>query len=160
VSGLRNLQALHALGGRIIGTPYVGIRGDQIPSSGDAGPAPLYNDITLPADAAVFVRAELLTLPSAGTLMMAEDSSFEWPASGESVADGTYTATYRVYRDGVPDAGTETITLTMGAAPSTGGVLLSWNGTSFISGQLYRWNGSTWISTPLKRWDGSAWLPV
>ena len=147
-------------GAIVVGEPGLGVLGSEVPSSGDAGPAPLYNDITLPTDNNVEVRAELLTLPSAGTLTMAEDSSFEWPASGESVPDGTYTATYRVYRDGVPDAGTETITLTMGAAPSTGGVLLSWNGTSFISGQLYRWNGSTWISTPLKRWDGSAWLPV
>ena len=67
----------------------LGVRGDAIPSTGDSGPAPLYNDITLPADAAAEVRALLLTTPAAGTFTMAEDSSFTFTGA----PDGTYTAT-------------------------------------------------------------------
>lgn len=96
--------------------PGHGVRGDAVPSSGDSGPAPLYNDITLPADAAAEVRALILTLPSAGTFAMAEDSSFTFGGA----PDGTYTATYQAYKDGVAIGGVNTITLTVGAAGLAG----------------------------------------
>lgn len=97
-------------GALVIGDTGLGVRGDAVPSVGDAGPAPLYNDITLPADAAAEVRALILTLPSAGTLTVNEDSSFTFAGA----PDGVYTWTYRAFKDGV-SLGDNTVTLTVGA---------------------------------------------
>ena len=91
-----------------------GIRGDQVPSSGVSGAPPLYNDITLPADAAAEVRALVLTQPSAGTLEVDEDSSFYFYGA----PDGTYTWTYAHYKDGAFVAN-NTVTITVGASTVT-----------------------------------------
>ena len=95
--------------------PGHGVRGDAVPSSGDSGPAPLYNDITLPADAAAEVRALILTLPSAGTFAMAEDSSFTFGgARAAPIPLPTRPG------GGVAVGGVSTITLTVGAAGLAG----------------------------------------
>lgn len=91
-----------------------GIRGDQVPSSGISGAPPLYNDLTLPADAAAEVRALVLTNPAAGTLEVDEDSSFYFYGA----PDGTYTWTYAYYKDGAFVAN-NTVTIVVGAGTVT-----------------------------------------
>jgi len=108
-------------GACLVGNRGLGVRGDAVPSSGDSGPAPLYNDITLPADAAAEVRALVLTLPSAGTLAVYEDSSFVFAGA----PDGTYTWTYQAYKDGATLGSPNTVTLTVGAAVLAGAATAS-----------------------------------
>jgi hypothetical protein len=86
----------------------LGVRGDEIPDFGVAGPALQYEDITLPGEAADEFRVVLLTTPTLGTLFVYEDSSFEY-----SGPDGVHTFTYAGYKNGVL-YGTATVTLTIG----------------------------------------------
>jgi len=77
--------------------PGHGIRGDAISSTGTDGPSPLYNDLSLPADAAKEYRWVLITIPSSGVFRAEENGNF----SLIGAADGAYTFTYRLYEDGV-----------------------------------------------------------
>ena len=62
----------------ITGTHYggagLGVRGDAVPSDGEAGAGYLYAGLSLPADAAKEVRGPITRWPS-GTLLVYEDSS-------------------------------------------------------------------------------------
>jgi hypothetical protein len=92
----------------VCGNRGLGVRGSQVPASGDAGPGFLYNDLSLPADADKEVRGLIVTPPAAGTLVVNEDSSFTFTAP-----DGVYSFVYRLFVDGA-DLGTTTVTLTVG----------------------------------------------
>ncbi len=97
-----------APGGYHYGLGGLGIRGDAVPDYGAAGPALQYPDISLPAEAADEFRVVLLTTPTLGTLIVYEDSSFEY-----SGPDGVHTFSYAGYKNGVL-YGTATVTLTIG----------------------------------------------
>jgi hypothetical protein len=71
-----------------------GVRGDAVPSTGVDGPAPLYPCISLPADAAVELRAYVTLWPTLGTLDIAEDSSFIYTGAADYFE-------FRLYADGV-----------------------------------------------------------
>jgi hypothetical protein len=90
--------------------PGLGVPGSLVPSSGDSGPAYLYNDLALPADANAEVTGRILSWPSAGTLTVNEDSSFIF--SGAS--DGSYSFTYQARFDGVDIGSPRTVTLIVG----------------------------------------------
>ena len=92
----------------VCGNRGLGVRGSQVPASGDAGAGFLYNDLSLPADADKEVRGLIVTPPAAGTLVVNEDSSFTFTAP-----DGVYSFVYRLFVDGA-DLGTATVTLTVG----------------------------------------------
>jgi len=92
---LRNLNRSYA-SGRICGTPHCGILGSLIPSTGDDGAPPLYNDITLPDDADNEYRMHVTSIPSGLTIFAYEDSSFI-----ASAADGLYTVPYDLYENGI-----------------------------------------------------------
>jgi len=92
---LRNLNRSYTLG-RICGTPHVGILGSLIPSTGDDGAPPLYNDVSLPADNDNEYKMVVTSIPPGLTIFAYEDSSFI--ASG---ADGLYTVTYDLYENGI-----------------------------------------------------------
>ncbi len=97
-------------GALVCGHRGLGVRGSQVPASGDAGPGYLYNDLSLPADANKEVRGLIVTPPAAGTLATNEDSSFTFMAP-----DGSYSFVYRLFVDGA-DLGTATVTLTVGGS--------------------------------------------
>jgi hypothetical protein len=87
-----------------------GIQSQNIPSTGTSGAGYLFNDIAAQSMSATDeVRGELLTLPSAGNLVVNEDSSFTF-----SAPDGTYNFTYRGFRNGVT-YGDYTVTLEIGS---------------------------------------------
>lgn len=81
----------------------LGVPGSQVPSTGVDGPAGLYNDLSLPADANKEVRALVVRWPANGVLTVFEDSSFVYTGASDSFD-------YRLYVDGV-DAGTATVQL-------------------------------------------------
>jgi hypothetical protein len=84
----------------------LGIPGSAVPTTGDNGGSPLANDgITSTSE----YRIETVTAPSAGTLTVYPDTSYEFTGP-----DGTYTWTYRVYEDSV-DRGTANETLVIGS---------------------------------------------
>lgn len=95
---------LHALGG-------LGILGADIPSGGDDGPAPLFDDLSLPADAAKEYYFDLVSTPSDGAFFMYDDSSFTLL----DAPDGVYEITGYVYEDGTQLSPLETVTITVGA---------------------------------------------
>ena len=95
-------------GALVCGHRGLGVRGSQVPASGDAGAGFLYNDLSLPADADKEVRGLIITPPAAGTLVVNEDSSFTFAAP-----DGVYSFVYRLFVDGA-DLGTATVTLAVG----------------------------------------------
>ena len=95
-------------GGYHYGKGGLGVLGSELPSYGAAGPALLYPDITLPAEANDEFRLVILTQPVLGTLFVYEDSSFEFTGP-----DGVHTWTYRAYKNGIP-YGDGTVTLTIG----------------------------------------------
>lgn len=86
----------------------LGVPASQIPSTGTSGPGYLFNDVAaqgaVPTDE---MRGEILTWPSAGTLVVNEDSSFVYTGASDSF-------TYRGYIKGVA-YGDYTVTLTVGA---------------------------------------------
>ena len=83
-----------------------GVRGDAVPSTGAHGPSPIYNDLSLPADASKEYRWGLVTPPASGALKMYENGSFEYVPSGSGLASFTY----RLWEDGV-DKGTAVVTM-------------------------------------------------
>lgn len=85
----------------------LGIPGSEVPATGDNGGSPLVNDgITGSSE----YRIETVTLPSAGTLTVYPDTSFEFSGA----ADGEYEWIYRVFEDSI-DRGTATEFLIVGS---------------------------------------------
>lgn len=102
-------------GALVIGETGLGVRGDAVPSTGASGAPPLYNDISLPSEAADEFRALLVTVPAGGTFFMWEDSSF----TATGYADGSYSGTYTGFKNGT-SYGTATYSFTIGAAGIAG----------------------------------------
>ncbi len=86
--------------------PGQGILGYDIPSVGVSGPSPVLNDSIIPGEE---YRWRLVSPPAAGTLVMYEDTSFDFYGA----PDGDYTFTYRLFETGV-DVGTATVSLHVG----------------------------------------------
>lgn len=99
-----------------VGEPGFGVLGAAIPATGTDGPPPLYNDISLPAEANDEFRALLSSVPSGGSFFMFEDSSFI--ATG--YADGVYTGTYEGFKNGV-SYGSASFSFTIGSSTVTPG---------------------------------------
>lgn len=116
---LRNLNRSYTRG-RVCGTPFIGVLGSEIPSSGDNGAGYAYNDLNLPADANKRYRGRIVAWPSAGEFFAYEPTDFVFSGA----PDGIYTAQYQL--DQWDESGTktsfdpETITLTVGSANVTG----------------------------------------
>lgn len=109
---LRNLNKVTG-GMRHLGTPWVGVLGSDVPTTGEGGrPGLLGPEVVLNGWQANRVRIWIEASNFPG-LFVADNTS--WTAS--NLVDGTYQATGRVYLDDV-DQGTKTLTLTVG-----GGVL-------------------------------------
>lgn len=96
-------------GATLFGVAGFGVLGSQVESTGQNGPAYLYDDLNLPADGNEEVCGRITTFPSAGSFIAAEDTSFSFFAP-----DGVYTALYQLYVDGVAIGGLATITLSIG----------------------------------------------
>lgn len=107
-----------------------GILGSAIPAVGDNGGSPVLNDGVAPASE---YRWELVTPPSAGTLTINEDLTFEFSYTSDIIT----TFVYRLYEDGVV-AGTATVNVQIGPshtviAITTQGVAGSLNSHSSIT---------------------------
>ncbi len=99
IGGLRPLQ-----------TPFVGVLGSAVPSTGDGGrPGWLFTTVADSGWASdrVSIWVESSSLPG---LFVNNDTSWTW----SGLTDGIHTAVGRVYRNGV-DQGTSTLTLTVGS---------------------------------------------
>lgn len=107
MSSVRVDSAALISGAVVVGTPGLGVMGSVVPSTGDAGPSILYNDLALPADAAKEVRARITTWPSNGTLFVYEDGGFEYSGSNT-------TFQYQLYVDGAAVGTPQTVTLSFG----------------------------------------------
>lgn len=95
---LRNLNRSFS-GRRIAGTSHVGVLAAAIPTTGDY-PALGLNDIDAGDPEDCEYRVQILTWPSSGTLVVAEDTSFTFdPPSEEFV--GVLGGTQRIYKNGV-----------------------------------------------------------
>lgn len=103
----------------VIGETGHGVLGADVPATGLHGASYLYNDITLPADAAKEIRGLIVTVPGAGTFFAYEDGSF----SLIGAPDGAYTFSYRLYVDAV-DQGLVSSTILIGVGPTLGGSAL------------------------------------
>lgn len=91
--------------------PGLGILGSAIPATGDNGGSPALNDGIDPNKE---YRWELVTPPSAGTLNLYEDLTFDFTHS----ADITTSFVYRLYEDGI-SVGTATVNLHIGSIATT-----------------------------------------
>lgn len=106
------VDSTQLINGKTIVSLYAGhgIQAQNIPSTGTNGAGYLYNDIAAQGAAATDeMRGEVLTYPSSGTFSVNEDSSFSFTGA----TAGTYTASYRGFRNGV-SYGDYTITLQVG----------------------------------------------
>ena len=101
-------------GSLVIGNTGLGVLGSAVPSLGLSGAGYLFNDLNLPAENNDEFYGVLLTTPVAGSFYAWEDSSF----SLASAPDGTYTFTYRGFKNGVT-YGTGTGTVTVGAGSAS-----------------------------------------
>lgn len=84
----------------------LGIPGYAIPSAGVSGASPVRNDSTSDTEE---YRWRLVSGPTAGSLVLYEDTSFDFYGA----ADGDYAFTYRLYESGA-DAGTAIVALHVG----------------------------------------------
>lgn len=85
-----------------------GIRGADIPATGDQGGSPVLNDGISPASEYYW---RLVTPPSSGIFVIYPDLSFSYDTNG--VANGDYTAVYELFEGGF-SAGTAPISLHVG----------------------------------------------
>ena len=110
-------------GALVIGNTGLGVRGDAIPSTGTHGPSILYNDVTLPGEAADEFRGLITAWPAGLSLFVGEDGGFV--ASGP---DGAYSGTYTGYKNGAA-YGSTSFTITIGspisAAPGVATIALA-----------------------------------
>lgn len=95
--------------------PGHGILGDHVPSTGTDGAPPLYQALSLPADAAKEVRGLVTRWPANGTLDIGEDGGFTYTGAGDYFD-------WRLYVDGAASttdigfgAGISRVTLIVGA---------------------------------------------
>ncbi len=98
-----------------VGTSGLGIKAENIPSTGDAGSSFLYDDLAFPADTGKEIRGRITTWPALGSIFIDEDGSFNY--TGPS----TYFA-YQLYVDGVAVGTPQWVTIVVGGVtPSVGG---------------------------------------
>jgi len=86
-------------GGQLLG---IGVKGSEIPATGESGPSYLYEHATLPADNDVEFRGEWISVPSGPGITFDAD---EYGRITLIAPNGSYIATYNLYRDGVLDGG-------------------------------------------------------
>lgn len=103
-------------GALLIGNTGLGVRAENIPSTGDSGASFLFNDLSFPADSGKEICGRITAWPLAGTLIAYEDGSFEF--SGAS--DGSYSFDYQLYVDGVAVGSPVTVTLRVGPINGVG----------------------------------------
>lgn len=74
------VTALQVIAGcpMVVGFGGWGVLGSKLPATGEHGPSVGYQWITLPADADDEIWVRVTAEPSAGTLLMLPDSSFEY----------------------------------------------------------------------------------
>lgn len=87
----------------------LGVRGADVPSTGDNGPGLLYPGLSLPVENEDEFRVTIDTVPAGVTIYVDEDSSF----AASAVAPGSYVGTYSAYKNGVL-YGSSTYTLSFG----------------------------------------------
>lgn len=81
-------------GAVVVGDPGLGVSAEAIPSTGENGAGIAYSSLSFPADTGKEVRVVLTSWPSSGTLILYEDTSFEY--------DGpSFSTNYQLYLDGV-----------------------------------------------------------
>jgi hypothetical protein len=106
------LDSSQLIAGKTLVSAYAGhgVTASDIPSTGENGAGYLFNDVAAQSMLSTDqVRGEILSLPSAGVMVVNENSSFSFT----DAPTGTYTATYRGFRNGV-SYGDYTITLNIG----------------------------------------------
>jgi hypothetical protein len=88
----------------------LGVRGADIPSTGEHGPGFLYPGITLPAEANDEFRIVILTVPPGLESLFVNENSSATTAAGLT---GTFVGTYEAFKNGV-SYGTSTYTVSFG----------------------------------------------
>jgi hypothetical protein len=126
-----------------------GILGYNIPSSGVSGGSPLLNDSIVSGEE---YRWTLNTAPSAGTLVLCEDTSFDFYGA----PDGTYSFVYRLYESGV-DSGLATVYLGVGPAVA---FISSTLANATMSGSASVSTGATFSLASSSDFAGSAYSGV
>ncbi len=111
--------------------PGFGIRGDQISAAGSDGPSPVFNDLSLPADAAKEYRWEFVSITSGWAAQLFENLTATITPPGGTV-NATGALTYRLFEDGA-DIGVATETLQVGTGGSVS--VLGSVGQATASGQ-------------------------
>ena len=129
--------------------PGHGILGYNIPSSGVSGGSPLLNDSIVSGEE---YRWTLNTAPSSGTLVLYEDTSFDFYGA----PDGTYSFVYRLYESGV-DSGLATVYLGVGPAVV---VISSTLADATMSGSASVSTGASFSLTASSDFVGSAYSGV
>ena len=124
-------------GSLVIGVTDAGVKGIDLPSTGEDGIAPLYQLANLPAENDVEFRWLILTTPSVGTFFAYEDGSFEWDAPLETVDSFTF----EWFKDGVSQ-GNDTVNVTI---TETTGVTVSITETFAGFGELITVNTTALI---------------
>jgi hypothetical protein len=74
--------------------PGLGVLGSEVPATGFDGPSPLYQCLSLPADANVEVRGYITRFPTNGSLDVSEDLSFVYAGTPDYLE-------FKLYADGV-----------------------------------------------------------
>lgn len=98
-----------------------GVLAQDVPVSGANGPGIAYSSLSFPADTGKEVRIALTAWPATGTLIIYEDTSFEY--------DGpSFSTTYQLYLDGVAVGSPQVFSVTLESnhvlvEPGTSGVV-------------------------------------
>ena len=119
-----------------------GVLAEEIPSTGEYGPAYLYPSLEFPADNGKEVRGEIVSWPSAGNLVADEYTRFEFT----DAPDGTYYFDVQVYEDGAAVGSPVTFELIVGGSTVEAAALYS-NISSMLSGKIGTLNASVDISS-------------
>ena len=98
-------------GAFVVGVPGLGVRGADLANSGTNGQGFLRASVSLPADNNKEYRGYFTSVPASGNFHPYEDGSLTFTGA----ADGTYTAVYQLWEDGV-NLGSATISMTVGTS--------------------------------------------
>lgn len=106
---MMRVDNLPLISGQFVVSQYTGngVKGSDVPMTGESGGSVLANDISLPADADKELRAVVTTWPTNGELEFMENGSFVYAGTSD-------TFQYQLYVDGVAVGQSATVTLTVG----------------------------------------------
>ena len=139
----------------VVGFGGWGVLGSELPATGEHGSSVGYQWIDPIADANKEIWVRITTEPSAGTLLMLPDSSFEY--DGPST---TFAAQLAVDAADVGTPQTVTLVVDVPVVSPDGSVVRYWHLGAWVEGRLKIFRSGAWEGAALRSFVEGVWVDI